>query len=193
MSLMGDAENERAHADRLTEGSVIAILLEQHAKIRELFAAVRVAPPAQRQEPFDRLRELLAVHEAGEEMVIRPLSRKSAGAQIAEARNDEENEAAYALAELEKLDVTGDEFAAKLDELAKAVSDHAEREETEEFPAVQAAESEQQLRELGEKLLAAERSAPNHPHPAVAGSGAGQRVVGPFASLLDRARDVHKG
>lgn len=189
---MGDAENERAHADRLTDGSVIAILLEQHAEIRELFAAIEVAPPAQRQEPFDRLRELLAVHEAAEETVVRPLSRKSAGAKVAEARNAEENEAAHVLAELERMDTAGDAFLAKLKEFAKAVSEHAEHEETEEFTAVQGTQTEKELEVLGEKLLAAEQTAPTHPHPAVAGSGVGQRTAGPFAALLNRARDAYK-
>ena len=70
------------------------------------------------------------------------------------------------MAEPEQLDAAGDEFAAKPDELAKAVSRHAEREEAEEFPAVRESQPDQQLRELGEKLL---------------------------ASLLDRARDAHQG
>lgn len=192
MSLMGEADNERARADQLTEGSVISILLQQHAKIRELFAAVHVASPEQRQEPFDRLRELLAVHEAGEELVLRPVSRKDAGARIVEARNHEEIAATRALAELEGMDTATEQFAARLGELAQAVSDHAEREEAEEFPAVQGAHTEQELRVLGEKLLKVERTAPTHPHPGVAGSPTAQRLVGPFAALLDKARDAYR-
>jgi hypothetical protein len=193
MSLMGDADNERARADRLPEGSLISILLEQHAKIRDLFAAVRVAPRAQRQEPFDRLRELLAVHEAGEEIVLRPVSRKSAGNRIADARDREESDAARMLADLEKMDTSSEQFEAGLDELALAVSAHAEREETEEFPAVQSAQTEEELQALGKKLLRAERTAPGHPHPATAGSPTAQRLIGPFAGLLDAARDVYRG
>jgi hypothetical protein len=192
MSLMGEADNERAHADRLAPGGVISLLLEQHAEIRDLFGAILAAPEAQRQEPFDRLRELLAVHEAGEEMVLRPVSRKDAGVQVADARNAEEREAAHVLAELEQMDVADARFAAKLAEFEKAVSDHADHEEIEEFPAVQAAHTDEELRELGAKLLSAERRAPSHPHPAAAGSPAAQRVVGPFAALLDKARDAHK-
>ncbi|HEX4791642.1 MAG TPA: hemerythrin domain-containing protein [Actinospica sp.] len=192
MSLMGEADNERAHAERLAPGSVISLLLEQHAKIRDSFAAVQTASGPERQQLFDQLRELLAVHEAGEEMVLRPVSRKDAGAQIADARNREEDEAAHVLAELEKLDVNDEQFTNKLAEFEKAVSEHAAHEESEEFPAVQSAHSDQELRELGTKLLAAERKAPTHPHPTAAGSPAAQRIVGPFAALLDKARDAHK-
>jgi iron-sulfur cluster repair protein YtfE (RIC family) len=193
MSLMSDADNERAHAERLAPGSVISVLLEQHAKIRDGFAAVQTATGPERQRLFDRLREQLAVHEAGEEMVLRPVSRKDAGAQIADARNKEEDEAAHVLAELEKMDVNDEQFSARLAEFEKAVSDHAAHEESEEFPAVQSAHTDQELRDLGTKLLDAERRAPAHPHPAAAGSPVAQRVVGPFAALLDKARDAHKG
>jgi hypothetical protein len=192
MSPTGDAENERAHADRLAPASVIRILLHQHAEIRDAFAAVRAAPRRERQEAFDRLRELLAVHEAAEEMVLRPVSRESAGARIAEARNQEEAEAARLLAELEKTDVAGEQFTAGLAEVERAVSEHAEREELEEFPAVQSAHTDEELQELGAKLLVAADTAPTHPHPAAAGSPTAQRVLAPFAALLDKARDARR-
>ena len=192
MSLMGEADKERANAHRMEPGSVISLLLEQHAKIRDTFGAVRAAPKDQRQESFDQLRELLAVHEAGEEMVLRPVSRKDAGAQVADARNKEEDEAAHVLAELEKMDASDERFMAKLADFELAVSAHADHEELEEFPAVQSTHTVEELHALGDKLLAAERKAPTHPHPTAAGSPAAQRVVGPFAALLDKARDAHK-
>jgi predicted Zn-ribbon and HTH transcriptional regulator len=191
MSLMGAADNERAHADRLAPGSVISVLLEQHAKIRNTFAAVQLAKGERRRELFDELRELLAVHEAGEEIVLRPASRKSAGDQVVDARNSEEAEAARVLAAMETMDVAGEQFAGTLAELEKAVFAHADREEFEEFAAVQGAYSDEELQSMGEKLLKAQSKAPTHPHPAAAGSPTAQRVVGPFAALLDKARDAH--
>jgi hypothetical protein len=192
MSLMGEADNERAHAAQLPAGSVISVLLRQHAQIRDMFTAVQAASGQRRQELFDDLRELLAVHEGGEEMVLRPVSRRGPGARIADARNQEEDEAAHVLADLEKMDVSSRQFADQLAEFEKAVSAHAENEELEEFPTVQATHTEAELRALGEKLLKAESLAPTHPHPAAAGSPTAQRVVGPFAALLDKARDAHK-
>ncbi|HWG23690.1 hemerythrin domain-containing protein [Actinospica sp.] len=189
---MGEADNERAHAAQLPAGSVISVLLRQHAQIRDMFTAVQAASGQRRQELFDDLRELLAVHEGGEEMVLRPVSRRGPGARIADARNQEEDEAAHVLADLEKMDVSSRQFADQLAEFEKAVSAHAENEELEEFPTVQATHTEAELRALGEKLLKAESLAPTHPHPAAAGSPTAQRVVGPFAALLDKARDAHK-
>ncbi|WP_326808284.1 MULTISPECIES: hypothetical protein [unclassified Streptomyces] len=43
---------------------------------------------------------------------------------------------------------------------------------------------------MGKRLLAVEKAAPTHPHPSAAGSTAMQWATGPFASVLDRARDA---
>jgi hypothetical protein len=194
--LMSQPETERAQVAALPADGVIGVLLEQHARIRDMLDAVRAALGRERQERFDELRELLAVHEGGEEMVLRPVTRRSAGAgvDVADARNREEGEAAYVLAELENLDVHSERFAALFTEFEKAVSAHADLEEIEEFPAVQAALTAEELQVLGGRLLKAEHNAPTHlhPHPAAAESPTEQRVVVPFAALLDRARDMFK-
>ncbi|MDX3854334.1 hemerythrin domain-containing protein [Streptomyces sp. AK02-01A] len=190
---MNEADAERAQAAALPEDDVVAILLRQHARIRDLFAEVRNARGETKQQAFDELRALLTVHETAEEMIMRPVAKDTAGKEEADARNREEKEASKALAALEKMDVGSPEFNARFAELERAVSDHAEHEEREEFPAVRAARSEAQLREMGARLRAAEKIAPTRPHPAVAGSPMAQWTVGPFASLVDRTRDAIKG
>ena len=177
-------------AAQLPEGDVVAILLEQHARIRELFADVKNSEGDHKKQAFDELRALLAVHETAEEMIVRPVARDAAGEQEAEARDREEEEANKILAELEKLDVSSAEFDARLAELERAVIDHAEREEREEFPAVRSGRSEEQLNRMGTMLRSAEKIAPTHPHPTAAGSTVAQWSVGPFASLVDRTRDA---
>jgi hemerythrin superfamily protein len=189
---MNEAQQERMEAAYQPEGSLIAVLLEQHARIRELFAVVKGARGDFKQRSFDELRQLLAVHEAGEEMILRPVSRKISGPEIARARDHEESDAAHVLADLEKLDVDSAEFDQKLAGLELDVSDHADREEDEEFPPVLAECTEEELTRLGELLAKAEKAAPNHPHPVTTGSSAAQWTVGPFAGLLDRARDAFK-
>jgi len=190
---MKQAEKERLEAAKLPEGNIIALLLEQHARIRDLFERVSSSTGRQKQNAFDQLRELLAVHETGEEMILRPVSKQTAGQKVTEARNHEEDEATHVLAELEKLDVSSPEFAAKFAAFEQAVSDHADHEEREEFPTVLAERTEEELRRMGDRLQAAERMAPTHPHPAAAGSTAAQMTLGPFAAMLDRARDALKG
>ncbi|MEU3187897.1 hemerythrin domain-containing protein [Streptomyces sp. NPDC006923] len=190
---MNEADAERVQAAALPEDDVVAILLRQHARIRDLFAEVRSTRGETKQQAFDELRALLTVHETAEEMIMRPVAKDTAGKEEADARNQEEKEASKALAALEKMDIGSAEFDARFVELERAVSDHAEHEEREEFPAVRAARSEAQLREMGARLMAAEKIAPTRPHPAVAGSPMAQWTVGPFASLVDRTRDAITG
>jgi hypothetical protein len=187
---MNLAQKEREAAAALPAGSVLAVLYDQHARIRELFELVKTADGPARQTAFDRLRELLAVHEAGEEMVVRPVTKKIGNGNVADARNEEESEAAHVLAELEKLDVSSAEFTQKLTKLEQAVSDHAQHEESEEFPRIQVQVSPEDQQKMGERLLKAEKAAPTHPHPGAAGSTAAQYTVGPFAAMLDKAKDA---
>ncbi|WP_310962560.1 hemerythrin domain-containing protein [Nocardioides terrisoli] len=188
---MSTAAEERARAAELPEGDVIRILLEQHARIRDLFAEVQSATDAQhKSETFDELRALLAMHETAEEMVLRPVSSQSAGKEVTDARNEEEAEANKVLVELEKLDVSSPDFDHQLAEFEKSVSDHAEAEETQEFPEVLSSADEKARVRMGTMLTTAEKTAPTHPHPSAAGSPTAQWIAGPFASLLDHAKDA---
>lgn len=187
---MGSAQEDRDKAARLPEGDVIAILLRQHARIRELFSDIEATEGEHKQHAFDELRALLAVHETAEEMVLRPISRKTAGEATVNARNDEEREATEVLAELEQLGAAAAGFAGKLATLKSMVTRHAEHEESEEFPSVLDARSEQERQKLGSAIRAAEKIAPTHPHPSAAGSPAAQYTVGPFAALVDQTRDA---
>ena len=189
---MGDAAKDRAKAEQLPEGDVIRILLEQHARVRDLFADVKSSSGEHKQQAFDELRALLAVHETAEEMVLRPVSEHIAGRAVADARNHEEAAANKVLAELEDLDCSSAEFDQLLATFEKAVSEHAEKEESEEFPAVLAACDEDRRAKLGMRIKAAESIAPTHPHPSAAGSTTAQYAAGPFASLVDRTRDAIK-
>jgi hemerythrin superfamily protein len=187
---MGDAAEDRAKAQELPEGDVIRILLEQHARVRDLFAQIQEAPAAERQQPFDDLRALLAVHETGEELVLRPKAEGDEWKSVANDRNREEVEANQVLADLEHLDPQSEEFLRKLTAFETAVDQHAEAEESEEFPRVLSSCDADERRKLGDRLRAVEKLAPTHPHPSAAGSPAALALTGPFAAMVDRVRDT---
>lgn len=187
---MGDAAEDRAEARQLPEGDVIRILLEQHAQVRDLFAEIQQAPAGDRQEPFDRLRALLAVHETAEELVLRPQADGSEWKDVATERNSEEAEANEMLAGLERMDTATEGFLAKLQEFEKSVDEHAEAEESQEFPRVLDALDEDERRKLGSRLRAVEKMAPTHPHPTAAGSTTAVALTGPFAAMVDRVKDA---
>ncbi|WP_431945164.1 hemerythrin domain-containing protein [Actinacidiphila sp. bgisy167] len=187
---MSDAKAERAQADELPGGDVVRILLQQHAHIRDLFSNVRRTRGAERQQWFDELRATLAVHETAEEMILRPVAKRTAGAAEVAARNAEEKALSEALAELETMDVDSGAFTTRIGSFERAVIAHAEREEREEFPAVRAGCDRDQLRTMGYHLQSVLAMAPTHPHPKVAGSTTAQWMTGPFAALLDRVKDA---
>ncbi len=190
---MATSPKSGLQAAELPEGDVIRILLDQHARIEELFGQIHHETGKGKQERFGELRRLLAAHEAAEEMILRPLTRAAPGGRgIANARNHEEHMATHLLADLERMELPSQDFADGLAEFEAKVVRHARHEEAEEFPLILQSRSEQQRVWLGRGLHAVEAFAPTHPHPTAAGSTAAQYVLGPFASLLDHARDVVK-
>jgi hemerythrin HHE cation binding domain-containing protein len=189
---MSDLAGAAKRAVDQPQGDMIAILLEQHQRIRELFAHVKEAEGKRKQQAFDELRALLAVHETAEEMILRPISSKDAGTEVTDARNEEEREAARDLTVLEMMDVSSAEFDRMFADFERAVLDHAGHEEQDEFPLVRSREDQDTLLALGRTLRAAERIAPTHPHPSTAGSPVAQWAMGPFASLVDRSLDALK-
>lgn len=191
---MGSSAEDRAKAARLPEGDVIRVLLEQHARIRDLFTEVKTESGDHKQAVFDELRALLAVHETAEQLVLRPVTAEFGGGEaIANARTAEETEANKVLAELEKLDPTSADFDTHLRTFEKSVDAHAENEETEEFRLVLDNCDEDRRRQLGERIKKAESLAPTHPHPSASGKPAAQVTLGPIASIIDRVKDALGG
>ncbi|MCV7099713.1 hemerythrin domain-containing protein [Mycobacterium palustre] len=173
---------------------VVAYLKAQHNLIEDMFDDVlHASDPQAREKPFVELRQLLAVHETAEEMVVHPRVRREAdaGDGIVDARLKEEHEAKELLSEIEKLDVTSQEFIDQVTKLRDAVLDHARHEESEEFPILQRELDSDDLKRMGSAVRAAEAIAPTRPHPGVE-SAKLNFAVGPFASMLDRARDLIK-
>jgi hemerythrin superfamily protein len=171
---------------------VIAFLKAQHALIEDMFDEVlHASDPKAREKPFITLRQLLAVHETAEEMVVHPRVRREVnnGDAIVDARLKEEHDAKELLSSIESLDITSQQFIDQLVKLREAVLDHAEHEETEEFPKLQSKLDTDDLKRMGTAVRAAEAIAPTRPHPGVE-SAKLNLAVGPFASMLDRARDV---
>ena len=169
---------------------VVDLLRDQHQQIRGLFNEVETSTPEHRQEAFDRLRRFLAVHETAEEEIVHPLARKAAnGEAVVEARLTEEHAAKRMLAELEDMGADSPQFPPRFAEFRRAVLDHAEHEEREEFPRLRTTRGEQELRSMATVVKAAEAIAPTHPHPGTE-SATANLLGGPFTSMLDRSRDL---
>jgi hemerythrin superfamily protein len=171
---------------------VVKFLKDQHNLIKDMFDEVLSASdPKAREKAFTDLRQLLAVHETAEEMVVHPRVRRevATGDEIVDARLQEEHEAKQKLSKLESMDVASKEFIDELTKFRDAVIDHAEHEENEEFNKLERKLDADDRERMAKAVLAAEAIAPTRPHPGVESAKA-NFVVGPFASMLDRARDA---
>ena len=171
---------------------VIAFLKAQHNLIEDMFDQVLYATdPQAREEQFVDLRQLLAVHETAEEMVVHPRVRREVDAidSIVDARLEEEHEAKELLSRIEKIDITSQQFIDELTKLRDAVLDHAQHEEKYEFPKLQEELDADELKRLTTAVRAAEAIAPTRPHAGVE-SAILNFAVGPFASMVDRVRDL---
>ncbi|HEX5541520.1 MAG TPA: hemerythrin domain-containing protein [Micromonospora sp.] len=169
---------------------VVDLLKSQHEQIKSLFSQIKSAQGTQKRDRFHELVRLLAVHETAEEQVVHPEARQSAGDQVIQARLREEKEAKQALSELYDMGVDNPQFDSKMDAFAKAVIEHAEREEREEFPKLREQVSNDRLRQMAAAVGAAERMAPTRPHPKAGESATANMLAGPPLAIFDRARDA---
>jgi hemerythrin superfamily protein len=169
---------------------IIDALRHDHQEVRELFARLETATGERRRELFQQLVGELVRHEVAEEEILRPVSKRDAGEAIANARFKEESQAEELLKDMEKLDPGSDEFTAKLATLRRDVERHAEAEETKEFPRVAEKETDERLEQMGRAYEAAKKAAPTRPHPSTPNTPAANLLAGPFAAVIDRARDA---
>jgi hemerythrin superfamily protein len=174
-----------------TSQDVVAFLKEQHEQIKAMFQQVADTAGEDREKAFLQLRRLLAVHETAEEEIVHPRAKSELdnGEAVVAARLAEENEAKQVLTELEKLDVDSAEFEQKFANFRQDVIAHAEAEESEEFSQLAAQLDDGQLARMRKAAELAEKTAPTHPHAGVE-SQAANLAVGPFAAMLDRAKDL---
>jgi len=173
---------------------VVTFLKAQHEQIKALLSQVAESSGSEREEAFTQLRRLLAVHETAEEEIVHPRARHELenGEAVVSARLEEENEGKQVLSELEKMDVSSKEFEEKFTSVRTDVVEHAEAEEHEEFGRLAQELDADQLEKMRRAVEFAESTAPTHPHPG-AESRTANMIVGPFASMMDRARDAITG
>jgi hemerythrin superfamily protein len=173
---------------------VVKFLKDQHNLIKDMFEEVLSASSNEaREKAFTSLRQLLAVHETAEEMVVHPRARHEIadGDAIIDAVLQEEHVAKEQLSKLEGMDIGSKEFIDELTRFRDAVIEHAEHEEAEEFTKLTSELSAEDRKRMAGAVQAAEAIAPTRPHAGVESAKA-NFALGPFASMLDRARDLIK-
>ncbi len=176
-----------------TDEDVMTLIRDQHDQVRDLFARVSEAPET-REEDFQCLIRLLAVHETAEEEIVHPRIRRiEGGEEVVSSRLEEESKAKRLLTDLEKAGVDSPDFESRLEEVRSAVEDHASSEEHDELPLLDRIDDPHERQLMAKEFKVAEAMAPTHPHPHGPESKVGNLLVGPFVSVADRVRDAIKG
>jgi hemerythrin superfamily protein len=170
---------------------VITLLQGQHQEIRRLFTELETAEGDRRQQLFQDLVRLLAVHETAEEEVVHPEIRDldPAAEAVVDARLGEEHRAKELLTTLQSMGPEADGFDTLLVQLREDVLAHADHEEREEFPFLRAHRTPERLHAMAATVRLAEAVAPTRPHPGVE-SATANLLLGPPAAIMDRARDA---
>jgi hemerythrin-like domain-containing protein len=152
---------------------------------------------ARRKKIVEQLVIAESKHEAVEEMYFWPAVREhlAGGDELADTAIAQEQEGKEVLDKLGKLDAGHPEFEKLLTEFIRAGREHIDYEETQVWPGMRAALTEQQAEELGGKLEAGKKTAPTRPHPHTPATPGALKSTGPVAAAADKARDAitHRG
>ncbi|MGD9998062.1 MAG: hemerythrin domain-containing protein [Ilumatobacteraceae bacterium] len=172
------------------EQNVVEVIHSQHEEIERLLGQVSAGGPA-RDDAFDALVRLLAVHETAEEMAVYPSLRSlgDEGKAVVEARTSEEDRAKKVLAKLEGMDKSSAEFVREFAAFQGDVKSHAASEEAEVFPLLMRSDANGRA-EMAKAFLLAESMAPTHAHRMAPESATGNMLVGPFVAMVDKVRDA---
>jgi hemerythrin superfamily protein len=182
-------------ANEAPEKNVIAVLVQDHDRIRSLFGEVQAARYAdRRQEVAHELSALLVQHSTAEELFLYPEVRESVedGAPRADRGLREHKDLER---QLKKWRLGGDEeeFMAAFHELRAAVLQHIDEEEQDLFPALEAQIPVERLHELAIRIEQSERIGPTRPHPSAPHRPPVNKLLVPGMGIVDHLRDRFAG
>jgi hemerythrin superfamily protein len=160
--------------------NALIVLKQDHNNVEELFSRFEhldAGDVTTKRHVADKIIEHLSIHAAVEEQVFYPAVR---------AASEEAEDVKWTLSELEDLPATDERFDAKMRVLMESVRHHVEEEETELFPQVREALTNEQLEEMGDAISRAKVAAPVRPHPRQPDTPPLNVLLGLPIAILDR-------
>lgn len=174
--------------------NVIDLLENDHSEVNELFRRFQIADKAEtKDEIAKQIVHELSVHAAVEEQFVYPLVRLQLDGDTADHAIEEHAEVKELLTSVEKHDAGSTEHEKAMTEIIDSVRHHVEEEEGDMFARLRETTGEATLERVGTVVESAKKVVPTHPHPLVPGTATAQLVAGPWASIVDKARDVFGG
>lgn len=181
---------------------LIDVLTREHDQVTSLVKQLDTVPgrskggtPAQaseRESIVDMIATMLAKHETSEEELLWPLVRERLpdGDEWAEQGTAQEQEATGTLAALRRGDPQTEEYDDLVETLMSQLHKHVAHEDK-VFLRLRDTVALEELSELGQRFLSAEKSAPTRPHPrAPRKKAAAVKAAAKAAAPLDKARDA---
>ena len=176
----------------------ITLLRNDHRTVEQLFEQFEKAGSSAyvtKRKIVDRIIEELSIHAAIEEQFFYPVARATVPEteDIALESLEEHHIVKWVLAELEGMDPKAERFDAKVTVLIENVRHHVKEEQDDFFPKVRNALTAAALRDLGDTMATAKKSAPTHPHPRSPDVQPGNSIAGAIAGAVDRVGDNISG
>jgi hemerythrin superfamily protein len=180
-----------------TNDNLISVITQDHREVEAVFQELESGEgtPEHRRDLADHVIAELVRHSVAEEEYMYPAAREAleGGDELADHELEEHAEAEKLMKQLDGLDPTDPRFDELLGTLMAEIRHHIEEEESDLLPKLEAACSEEQLRDLGEKVVRAKAMAPTHPHPSAPDKPPANKLLAPGAALVDRMRDALTG
>lgn len=180
----------------MAQQDIIEVLTQDHREVEEIFDSLEGASgPEERADRVEEVTIELVRHSVAEEQWLYPTVREAVdgGDEIADKEIADHAEVEQLLKDLEGMSASSPGYAPKVKALIADVREHLADEENNLFPKLRSACAASQLRDLGEKVEAAKRSAPTRPHPSSPSTPPANKVLDPGAGMIDRLRDALTG
>lgn len=164
---------------------LVTVIIDDHRAVEGVFVELESGEgdPQGRRDLADHMIAELVRHSIAEEEHMYPAVREYLD------DGDEIVEVERLLKQFEGVDPGDERFDQLLGEITDNVRHHIREEENDLLPQLRSACSEEQLRDLGEKVLGAKKSAPTRPHPAAPHRPPANLILNPGAGLIDKIRD----
>lgn len=169
--------------------SVVEVLEDQHRRIADLLQRIS-SPEEERSAVLRELLRDLAAHVAAERGNVEPVVRHlDVGTDLAGELADDYSRIEKQMVLIERRKFNSPDVPDLVTELKNTVEEHFARSERELYPALTRTLSEDERRELGEKVAAGGAVVAAHPHPHLLSLGPVADMMTRVAEWWDRARD----
>lgn len=176
---------------------LVETIISDHREVENVFQELESeeGSPDHRRDLVDHVTSELVRHSVAEEQYMYPAAREvlDDGDEIADHEIEEHSDVEKLLKDLENVDPSDSTFNGLITKVIANVRHHVEEEEQDLLPRLQAACSENQLQDLGEKVEKAKKMAPTRPHPRSPTKPPANKIMAPGAALVDRMRDALAG